>query len=188
MLGCTARVLLFVKHPATKQTNMCTYSYTLHACMRYWLVCCTSQVCARSAAEALRVLRQQRSSLASRQLPLPSLQEQPCIVNLMLWPFSTQSPARPLAAPLLQLPRTVLCSEMGASFSRCGRFLAVCVAPEHPSPQCEAWVTAQLRAPHMQCPASVRFCGILGKTMQTVEGVGGVYTKRICHLVVCGDQ
>ncbi len=96
-----------------------------------------------ASAEALLSLREARAVTLHRQLPMPSAPEQPCIVNLVLWPFTLAHADRPLTAPLLQLPRTVLCSEMGTSFSRCGRMLAVCVAADQPSPQCAAWLAEQ---------------------------------------------
>eukprot|EP00262_Sarcandra_glabra_P015611 TRINITY_DN4866_c0_g1_i2.p1 TRINITY_DN4866_c0_g1~~TRINITY_DN4866_c0_g1_i2.p1 ORF type:complete len:480 (+),score=94.04 TRINITY_DN4866_c0_g1_i2:24-1442(+) len=56
--------------------------------------------------------------------------ELPCTVKLRLWPHDIQNPCAPLDAETCRLtvPHAVLCSEMGAHFSPCGRFLAACVA------------------------------------------------------------
>jgi hypothetical protein len=130
-----------------------------------------AQLSSSEAADAAGLLRAQRGAPLGmvRSLPLPRSalavaaasgtgadavaaaaavsQEQPCMVQVVLWPFSTSDAARPLAgvgspAPLLVIPRAVLCSEMGVCVSPCGRMLAVCVAPDGgvPSPKCEAWL------------------------------------------------
>lgn len=59
-------------------------------------------------------------------------QEQPCTVKLRLWKFDAKDPASALEACTeknlrLIIPHAVLCSEMGAHFSPCGRYLASCV-------------------------------------------------------------
>ncbi|XP_058094921.1 uncharacterized protein LOC131240614 isoform X2 [Magnolia sinica] len=56
--------------------------------------------------------------------------ELPCTVKLRIWPHNIQDPCAPLDAEKCRLtvPHAVLCSEMGAHFSPCGRFLAACVA------------------------------------------------------------
>lgn len=56
--------------------------------------------------------------------------ELPCTVKLRLWPHDIKDPCAPLDADKcrLTIPHAVLCSEMGAHFSPCGRFLAACVA------------------------------------------------------------
>ena len=54
--------------------------------------------------------------------------EQPCTVKLRLWPYNHTNPLAPLSAARLTIPHAVLCSEMGAHFSPCGRLLAACVA------------------------------------------------------------
>lgn len=71
--------------------------------------------------------------------------ETPCTVNLRVWGFCGEAalapPQRRSAPPgslppppalqvpcLLTIPHAVLCSEMGAHFSPCGRYLAACVA------------------------------------------------------------
>ena len=54
--------------------------------------------------------------------------------GILLGCAATHSPAQVLASQpssspaLLDVPHAVLCSEMGAHFSPCGRFLAACVA------------------------------------------------------------
>ncbi|CAH9091728.1 unnamed protein product [Cuscuta epithymum] len=56
--------------------------------------------------------------------------ELPCTVKLRIWPHDLKAPCALLDADKcrLTIPHAVLCSEMGAHFSPCGRFLAVCVA------------------------------------------------------------
>ncbi|XP_071940683.1 uncharacterized protein [Coffea arabica] len=56
--------------------------------------------------------------------------ELPCTVKLRLWSHDVKDPCAPLDAERcrLTIPHAVLCSEMGAHFSPCGRFLAACVA------------------------------------------------------------
>lgn len=65
-------------------------------------------------------------------LPGFNSQELPCTTRLTLWRFDKDSPHKGLDDPLLQIPGTVLCSEMGAHMSSCGRFLAVCTASLSP--------------------------------------------------------
>ncbi|KAM1031858.1 hypothetical protein ACFX2I_035504 [Malus domestica] len=56
--------------------------------------------------------------------------ELPCTVKLRVWSHDIKNPSAPLNAERCRLivPHAVLCSEMGAHFSPCGRFLAACVA------------------------------------------------------------
>uniref|UniRef100_A0A803Q4D9 Transducin family protein / WD-40 repeat family protein n=1 Tax=Cannabis sativa TaxID=3483 RepID=A0A803Q4D9_CANSA len=56
--------------------------------------------------------------------------ELPCTVKLRIWPHDVRHPCVPLDADRcrLSIPHAVLCSEMGAHFSPCGKFLAACVA------------------------------------------------------------
>ncbi|KAJ8540425.1 hypothetical protein K7X08_030344 [Anisodus acutangulus] len=56
--------------------------------------------------------------------------ELPCTVKLRIWPHDIKVPCAPLDAKRcrLTIPHAVLCSEMGAHFSPCGRLLAACVA------------------------------------------------------------
>jgi len=56
--------------------------------------------------------------------------ELPCTVRLRVWTHELEDPCHPLDADRcrLTIPHAVLCSEMGAHFSPCGRFLAACVA------------------------------------------------------------
>lgn len=57
--------------------------------------------------------------------------ELPCTVKLRIWAHDIQVPYAHLDESercLLTIPHAVLCSEMGAHFSPCGRFLAACVA------------------------------------------------------------
>eukprot|EP00252_Welwitschia_mirabilis_P016817 TRINITY_DN3734_c0_g1_i2.p1 TRINITY_DN3734_c0_g1~~TRINITY_DN3734_c0_g1_i2.p1 ORF type:complete len:868 (-),score=163.94 TRINITY_DN3734_c0_g1_i2:474-3077(-) len=56
--------------------------------------------------------------------------ELPCTVKLRVWPHNINDPCALLDPERcrLTIPHAVLCSEMGAHFSPCGRFLAACVA------------------------------------------------------------
>ncbi|CAI0426723.1 unnamed protein product [Linum tenue] len=56
--------------------------------------------------------------------------ELPCTVRLRVWSHDIQNPCSQLNAETcrLTIPHAVLCSEMGAHFSPCGRYLAACVA------------------------------------------------------------
>lgn len=56
--------------------------------------------------------------------------ELPCTVKLRIWPHDIKNPSAVLDPEKckLTIPHAVLCSEMGAHFSPCGRFLAACVA------------------------------------------------------------
>lgn len=64
--------------------------------------------------------------------------QDPCIVRLKLWNFKTvvdedgELEILPFEEPKLVLEHTVLCSEMGAHFSPCGRYLATCQACRPP--------------------------------------------------------
>ncbi|KAK4769417.1 hypothetical protein SAY86_027567 [Trapa natans] len=67
-------------------------------------------------------LRSELAAAASTELP--------CTVKLRIWPHDPKDPCAPLDSEKcrLMIPHAVLCSEMGAHFSPCGRFLAACVA------------------------------------------------------------
>ncbi|KAE8076170.1 hypothetical protein FH972_014835 [Carpinus fangiana] len=70
-----------------------------------------------------------QSELAT-SLAAAAAAELPCTVKLRIWPHDAKDPCAPLDAEKcrLTIPHAVLCSEMGAHFSPCGRFLAACVA------------------------------------------------------------
>ncbi|XAR62714.1 hypothetical protein NMG60_11017571 [Bertholletia excelsa] len=70
-----------------------------------------------------------QSELAT-SLAASATAELPCTVKLRIWAYDAKDPCASLD-PLrcrLTIPHAVLCSEMGAHFSPCGRFLAACVA------------------------------------------------------------
>ncbi|KAK3417131.1 hypothetical protein EUGRSUZ_H02881 [Eucalyptus grandis] len=56
--------------------------------------------------------------------------ELPCTVKLRVWPYDMKDPCALFRSEScrLTIPHAVLCSEMGAHFSPCGRFFAACVA------------------------------------------------------------
>ncbi|KAG0454205.1 hypothetical protein HPP92_025509 [Vanilla planifolia] len=77
----------------------------------------------------------QHSGPAGIATEIPSLTaaataELPCTVKLRIWPHNIRDPCAFLDAETcrLTIPHAVLCSEMGAHFSPCGRFLVACVA------------------------------------------------------------
>lgn len=55
-------------------------------------------------------------------------QDLPCTTKLTMWKFEMDEPHKYLDQPVMQIPRTVLCSEMGAHMSPCGRLLAICTS------------------------------------------------------------
>lgn len=68
------------------------------------------------------------SELAA-SLDVTAATELPCTVRLRIWSHDIRSPCDPLEVGCcLSVPYAVLCSEMGAHFSPCGKFLAACVA------------------------------------------------------------
>ncbi|XP_057772164.1 uncharacterized protein LOC130991784 isoform X3 [Salvia miltiorrhiza] len=72
---------------------------------------------------------QVQSEVAS-SLAAAAAAELPCTVKLRVWSHDVKNPCAPLDTQRcrLTIPHAVLCSEMGAHFSPCGRFLAACVA------------------------------------------------------------
>ncbi|KAJ7955515.1 Transducin family protein / WD-40 repeat family protein [Quillaja saponaria] len=64
------------------------------------------------------------------ELAAAAAAELPCTVKLRIWHHDVKDPCAPLdpARCRLTIPHAVLCSEMGAHFSPCGRYLAACVA------------------------------------------------------------
>lgn len=69
-----------------------------------------------------RIQSELSTSLAAAELP--------CTVKLRVWSHDINNPCVLLSSERcrLTIPHAVLCSEMGAHFSPCGRFLAACVA------------------------------------------------------------
>ncbi|XP_043689432.1 uncharacterized protein LOC122640337 isoform X2 [Telopea speciosissima] len=72
--------------------------------------------------------------------------ELPCTVKLRIWPHDIKDPCAPLDAERcrLTIPHAVLCSEMGAHFSPCGRFLAACVACMLPHMEADPGLQSQI--------------------------------------------
>ncbi|KAL7200976.1 hypothetical protein ACSBR1_032815 [Camellia fascicularis] len=71
--------------------------------------------------------------------------ELPCTVKLRIWTHDIKSPCDPLDGERcrLTIPHAVLCSEMGAHFSPCGRFLAACVACMLPQTEADPGLLTQ---------------------------------------------
>ncbi|KAM7261478.1 hypothetical protein ACFE04_008845 [Oxalis oulophora] len=74
------------------------------------------------------VLGRIQSELAT-SMAMAAAAELPCTVKLRIWSHDVKDPSAPLDVGrcLLTIPHAVLCSEMGAHFSPCGKFLAACV-------------------------------------------------------------
>ncbi|KAI3886104.1 hypothetical protein MKW92_006596 [Papaver armeniacum] len=70
------------------------------------------------------------TALATSLAAAVAAAELPCTVKLRIWAHDIKDPCAVLDAGKCRLiiPHVVLCSEMGAHFSPCGRFLAACVA------------------------------------------------------------
>ncbi|XP_026447477.1 uncharacterized protein LOC113348003 [Papaver somniferum] len=70
------------------------------------------------------------TALATSLAAAVAAAELPCTVKLKIWAHDIKDPCAVLDAGKCRLiiPHVVLCSEMGAHFSPCGRFLAACVA------------------------------------------------------------
>lgn len=86
-----------------------------------------------------------QSELAT-SLAAAAAAELPCTVKLRIWPHDVKNPCAPLDAERcrLTIPHAVLCSEMGAHFSPCGRFLAACVACVLPHLEAEPGLQSQV--------------------------------------------
>ncbi|OMO95289.1 hypothetical protein COLO4_16009 [Corchorus olitorius] len=86
-----------------------------------------------------------QSELAT-SLAAAAAAELPCTVKLRIWPHDMKDPCAFLDPDKcrLTIPHAVLCSEMGAHFSPCGRFLAACVACVLPHLEADPGVHSQL--------------------------------------------
>eukprot|EP01018_Ginkgo_biloba_P009577 Gb_28988 [translate_table: standard] len=93
------------------------------------------------AAEAEAVAAQATMAAAAAA----AAAELPCTVKLRIWPHNIKEPSALLDPETcrLTIPHAVLCSEMGAHFSPCGRFLAACVACVLPQQELEAGLQSQ---------------------------------------------
>ncbi|CAN0897730.1 Activating molecule in BECN1-regulated autophagy protein 1 [Linum grandiflorum] len=81
----------------------------------------------QNSIDAQPILNRIQSELATSAAAAAEL---PCTVKLRVWSHDRQHPCTVLNAERcrLTIPHAVLCSEMGAHFSPCGRYLAACVA------------------------------------------------------------
>ncbi|KAL3634420.1 hypothetical protein CASFOL_021474 [Castilleja foliolosa] len=84
----------------------------------------------RSEQSNAQPFMSQIQSEVATSLAAAAAAELPCTVKLRIWSHDLKNPCAPLGTERCRLtvPHAVLCSEMGAHFSPCGRFLAVCVA------------------------------------------------------------
>ncbi|KAL9237735.1 hypothetical protein vseg_012249 [Gypsophila vaccaria] len=98
----------------------------------------------QAEGEAQPVISRIQSELAT-SLAAAAAAELPCTVKLRIWPHDIKDPCVPLEAEKcrLTIPHAVLCSEMGAHFSPCGRFLAACVACMLPPTEAESGLHMQ---------------------------------------------
>ncbi|XP_044493310.1 uncharacterized protein LOC123216802 isoform X3 [Mangifera indica] len=83
----------------------------------------------RDGTDPQPIISRIQSELAT-SLAAAAAAELPCTVKLRVWSHDIKNPCSPLNGEKchLTIPHAVLCSEMGAHFSPCGRFLAACVA------------------------------------------------------------
>ncbi|XP_021762594.1 uncharacterized protein LOC110727338 [Chenopodium quinoa] len=90
------------------------------------------------------VISRVQSELAT-SLAAAAAAELPCTVKLRIWPYDIKDPCAHLDAEKCRLiiPHAVLCSEMGAHFSPCGKFLAACVACMLPQSEGEPGIQTQ---------------------------------------------
>nr|XP_043635742.1 uncharacterized protein LOC122606917 [Erigeron canadensis] len=72
--------------------------------------------------------------------------ELPCTVKLRIWTHDAKNPCALLKSERcrLTIPHAVLCSEMGAHFSPCGRYLATCVACVLPQFEADSGISTHL--------------------------------------------
>ncbi|KAB2599902.1 hypothetical protein D8674_010173 [Pyrus ussuriensis x Pyrus communis] len=96
-------------------------------------------------SEPQPVVSRIQSELAN-SLAAAAAAELPCTVKLRIWPHDLKNPCSPLDAERcrLTIPHAVLCSEMGAHFSPCGRFLAACVACMLPHMEADLGLQSQV--------------------------------------------
>ncbi|KAI3806107.1 hypothetical protein L1987_21999 [Smallanthus sonchifolius] len=85
-------------------------------------------------------------SQISASLTATAAAELPCTVKLRIWSHDLKNPCALLKAERCRLviPHAVLCSEMGAHFSPCGRYLAACVACVLPQFEADSGISTQL--------------------------------------------
>ncbi|RDY07647.1 Activating molecule in BECN1-regulated autophagy protein 1, partial [Mucuna pruriens] len=81
----------------------------------------------RDGSDGQTIISRIQSELAT-SMATAAAAELPCTVKLKVWSHDLKNPCAPLSRCRLTIPHVVLCSEMGAHFSPCGRFLAACVA------------------------------------------------------------
>ncbi|KAI3678765.1 hypothetical protein L6452_38068 [Arctium lappa] len=85
-------------------------------------------------------------SQLSASLTATAAAELPSTVKLRIWPHDLKNPCASLKVERCRLiiPHAVLCSEMGAHFSPCGRYLAACVACVLPQFEGDSGMPTQL--------------------------------------------
>ncbi|EXB46040.1 Activating molecule in BECN1-regulated autophagy protein 1 [Morus notabilis] len=93
----------------------------------------------REGGDAQPIISRIQSELVT-SLAAAAAAELPCTVKLRVWSHDITNPSATLSAERcrLTIPHAVLCSEMGAHFSPCGRFLAACVACTLPQTEADS--------------------------------------------------
>ncbi|KAM6565014.1 hypothetical protein CsatB_025012 [Cannabis sativa] len=88
-----------------------------------------SPITLREGGDAEPIINRVQAELAT-SLAAAAAAELPCTVKLRVWEHDIMNPYTTLTSEKcrLSIAHAVLCSEMGAHFSPCGRFLAACVA------------------------------------------------------------
>lgn len=112
----------------------------------------------------------------ARSISSDSSTDLPCTVKLRIWPHDVRNPCNPLDAEKcrLTIPHAVLCSEMGAHFSPCGRFLAACVACVLPHTEVDPGLHSELPQDATEAATS--------PTRHPISGRRVIYELRIYSL------
>ncbi|EFH41654.1 transducin family protein [Arabidopsis lyrata subsp. lyrata] len=92
-----------------------------------------------------RVQSELATSIAASAAAAAASAELPCTVKLRVWSHDIKDPYAQLKSDrcLFTIPHAVLCSEMGAHFSPCGRYLAACVACVFPHAEIDPGLQTQ---------------------------------------------
>ncbi|KAJ9182363.1 hypothetical protein P3X46_006366 [Hevea brasiliensis] len=137
----------------------------------------------RNENVALPVASRIQSELATF-LAAAAASELPCTVKLRIWPYDAKDPFAPLDAQLccLTIPHAALCSEMGAHFSPCGRFLAACVACMLPHPEADPGLQGQVLHDNAGAATSLAHQVVFGLVLAS-RAIRAVYRVSDMELV-----
>ncbi|XP_071722048.1 uncharacterized protein [Rutidosis leptorrhynchoides] len=123
-------------------------------------------------ADSQPIISRIQAELAS-SLAAAAAAELPCTVKLRVWKHDIKNPYAPLSKCRLVIPHAVLCSEMGAHFSPCGRYLAACVACVLPQVEAD---------PGTQTPLHQEPAAATSPTRHPISGHQIMYELRIYSL------